>query len=372
MVALSGFDGTLTVWDPNGLPAIARVLADAPPAGGTFSPDGTLLAVSGNDDTIVLYDVKAHRPIRRLSIRGPGTRNALDGAMPAAFSPDSRAIAVGDRSGNVQLFDARSQRAIGAPIATDGYAVVGLTFSPDGRSLVATNDSSPVNGARVIDVATRHVRVLDPPLAHALSGTFRPDGRELVATVGFGGAGLFPVADGKVGRGTTLNAAGSALPNTAAFSPDGKLLAIGRTDGSLSFLDATSLKAVGTSVPIASGLLTTITWSHDGQLVAVQDVNADNSLVDVGQRARIGKPFAGVEPGRYGTDGFSPDGHTMVLPGPRGTTVWNLDVRQWPAKACMLAGRDLTPVEWNTYFSSAGAYRSTCASSVVRKSARRG
>ena len=51
----------------------------------------------------------------------------------------------------------------------------------------------------------------------------------------------------------------------------------------------------------------------------------------------------------------------LLLPGLRGTTSWNLDVAAWPAKACTLAGRDLTQVEWNKYFSATGAYRSTCA-----------
>ncbi len=360
-VVLSGFDGTLTIWDPNGLPAIAHILADTPPAGGTFSPDGTLLAVSSNDDTMVLYDMKALRPIRRLSIRGAGARGVLDGATPAAFSPDSRFVAIGDRFGSVRTFETGSQRATGPPIATDANAVVGLTFSPDGRSLVAASTSADVNGARVIDVATRRVRALDPALPHALAATFRPDGKELVVTVGFGGAWRFPISDGVIGLGTTLTAPGSALPNTAAFSPDGKLLAIGRTDGTLSFLDAATSKSVGTSVPISDGLLATISWSKNGQLVAVQDVKADNSLVDVAQRARIGKTFPGVAPGLFGVSGFSPDGRTMVLPGSRGTTIWNLDVAAWPAKACTLAGRDLTQIEWNTYFSSTGAYRSTCA-----------
>jgi hypothetical protein len=55
----------------------------------------------------------------------------------------------------------------------------------------------------------------------------------------------------------------------------------------------------------------------------------------------------------------------MVLPGPRGTTIWNLDVADWPANACTIAGRDLTQVEWRTYFASSGADRATCASTAM-------
>jgi hypothetical protein len=158
-----------------------------------------------------------------------------------------------------------------------------------------------------------------------------------------------------------LTVTGSALPETAAFSPDGKLLAIGATDGTLSFLDAATLKPTGSSVPLSSGLLAFIGWSNDGELVAVQDVNTDNYLVDVGQRARVGEPFPGVGPGQFGVVGFAPDGQALVLPGPRGTTIWDLRVSRWPRDACTLAGRDLTRTEWDTYFSSAGPYRATCS-----------
>lgn len=359
-LVLSGFDGTLTVWDPNGLPTIARVLLGAASTGGTFSPDGAWLAITSSDDTMVLYRAHELSRVRMLSISGAGTRGLLDATTPVAFSPDSRVLAIGDRLGNVQLYDTSTQRATGPTIKTGDTAVVVLAFSPDGRSLVATSNSDTASGAHVIDVASRRVRSLDPPVPYALAATFRADGKELVVTIGVGGAVRYPVSGGDIGRGAVLNVTGAA-PETAAFSPDGKLLAIGRTDGTLSFLDAQSMEQVGSSVPVSSGLLATATWSSDGALVVVQDVNSNNHLIDVGQRARIGDPLPGLGPARFGLGSFAPDGRTMVLPGPRGTTIWNLDVAQWPAKACTIAGRELTPAEWDTYFSASGAYRRTCA-----------
>ncbi len=363
-LVLSGFDGTLTMWDPDGFPTIARVLAGAAPAGGPFSPDGAWLAISSTDDTIALYRTRDFAPVRTFSIRGAGQRGLLDGPTPVAFSPDSRVMAIGDRMGEVQLFDTSSQRALGRPIRADTHSLTAVTFNPDGRSLVTTSNSNDVNGVHVVDVTTRRVSALDPPVPFALAATFRPDGTELVITVGVGGAFRYPVTDGTIGSGSLLTVAG-ALPESAAFSPDGTLLAIGRTDGTLSFLDTATGEQVGSTVPISSGLLATISWSTDGQLVVVQDVNAENSLVDVGQRARIGEPVPGVGPAIFGFPAFAPDGKSMVLPGPRGTTIWNLDVADWPANACTIAGRDLTQVEWRTYFASSGAYRPTCASTAM-------
>jgi WD40 repeat protein len=353
---ISGFDGTLSLWDPNGLPLLARVLADAPPAGGTFSPDGELVAVVGNDDTVAIRRADDLTALATLSINGPGARGFLDGSTPVAFSRDSRVGAIADRFGNVQLFDAASQRPSGASIAIDAV-VVGLTFSPDGRSLIAFSNSSTVNGAHLIDVASHRVRGLDPPVPHALSATFRPDGKELVVTAATGGAWRYPASGGDIGKGTTLTVPG-ALPETATFSPDGNLLAIGRIDGTLSFFDAKTFEQVGRSVPVSSGLLASIAWSRDGRLVAAQDASTANHLIDVPQRARIGEPFPSH--GLFGTGGFAPDGRTLILAGPHGTTIWDLDVARWPELACMIAGRDLTTVEWDTYFSASGNVRSTC------------
>jgi class 3 adenylate cyclase/WD40 repeat protein len=356
---LAGLDGTLTLWEPGGLPTIARVLEGAPQFGGTFSPDGTLLAITDDQDAVTLYRVHGFERIGTFSVGGEGPREGLEGPTPLAFSADSRVFAVGDRVGNVQLFDTASREKIGTPIRVNDGSLTSLAFHPDGRTLAATSNLDTVNGAHIVDVESRRVAPVEPAMPYALSATFRPDGKELVFTVGVGGALRFSITDGVVGRGSSLDVPG-ALPETGAYSPDGKLLAIGRTDGTLSFLDATTFEQIDSSVPVSSGLLATATWSSDGSLVAVQDVDANQYLVNVAQRARIGEPIPGVGPAQYGLAGFAPDGRAMVLPGREGTVLMNLDDTTWPAQACPLAGRNLTPAEWERYFSASGEYRRTC------------
>jgi len=149
-------------------------------------------------------------------------------------------------------------------------------------------------------------------------------------------------------------------PDVAAFSFDGSLLAIGRTDGTLSFHEPTTLDQIGGSVPVSSGIIASMRWRADGKLITLQDINADNFLVDVDQRARVGDALPGSPSGLFGVSDFAPDGLALVLPGPQGTTAWDLDVATWPAKACAIAGRDLTSDEWETYFSSSGTQQPTC------------
>ncbi len=363
-LVVSGYDGTMTAWDLTGRPAMARLLRGAPRAGGVYSPDGSRLALVDNNDGVQLYSVPDQRRIASLSIRGPGVRGPYFSATPAAFSADGRILAIGDRFGNVELFDARTGRARGGPIVTAAHQlIIQLAFSPDGRTIAATANGDPVNGASVIDLATRRSRLLDPPVPFALTATFRPDGRRLVVTSGGGGAGLYPISNGAVGRGKVLAGVGGTKAESAAFSPDGSLLAVGSQDGTLGFYDATTLRRIGDDLPLSKAILATVVFSRDGRFLLVQDTGTAHHLVDVRRRARVGEPTLGyaLTPSLYGTGGFSPDGRTMVLPTPQGSTLWDLDSAHWLGAACALAGRDLTRVEWNDYFSAVGPYHSTCS-----------
>ena len=144
-LVVSGFDGTMTAWDPTGEPLIARVLRGKPRGGGLYSPDGSRLALVDNSDGVRLYRVPGLQLIASLSISGPGTRGALAISTPAAFSPDSRVLAIGDRFGElIQLFDAATS-GLGdcLPIVADAArrlnAPAQLTFSPDGRTIAAVS-----------------------------------------------------------------------------------------------------------------------------------------------------------------------------------------------------------------------------------------
>jgi WD40 repeat protein len=368
-VLVSGADGTLTVWDPAGQATIARVVPDAPPAGGVYNPDGTILAAPGNDDTVTLLATHDLHPLTTLSISGPNPRGFLQGATPVAFSPNGRTLAIGDNYGQVQLFDARSHQALGPPQTVtapslmkpgSGLPVVFLAFSPDGGRVVATTTSMNERPTSVLDVGTGRVTSLEyPKIDGAIEATFSRNGRRLVVTSGFGGATVFRVRHNSVDPAQALNGVAST-PSAAAFSPDGRLLAIGTQNGTIQLLDAQTLRALGSPRTVAPGIIIFVAFSPDSRLLVAQSLDATNRLFDVEHRAPIGDAFPGSGAG-FGIASFSPHSDTVALPGPTGTTLWDLDDAHWRDHACKLAGRNLTRAEWSRYLSSVGAYRPTCA-----------
>ena len=353
-LVLTGFDGTLTVWDPGAGSAIARILPGSQHAAAYSSPNGSLIATSGTVDTVNVYRRVDRAPAATLSIGPPGARDYFEAATPVAFSADNRLLAIGNREGDVQWFDTRTLQPLTTPVkVSDKGGALALTFSPDGRSLVAVVAEDGVNGVHVVDVATRGVRSLDPPMAFAISASFRPDGRELAVSSAIGGGAIYPIVDGRIGTGSMLRSFGPKL-ESVAYSPDGKLLAVGSQDGAIRFLDATTHRPLGGRVASSGSLVAAIEFSGDSRYLTALTLDGRNQLFDVRDRTAIGPPFSSTGVGTFSSDS------TLVLPGSSGSARWDLRAATLRRAACEVAGRNLTRAEWHRYLRAAGNYRKTC------------
>ncbi|MFF5758474.1 WD40 repeat domain-containing protein [Streptomyces longwoodensis] len=82
-----------------------------------FSPEGRLLASSGSDRTVRLWDVPGRRPWATLT----GHTNAVWGV---AFAPDGRTVASSSNDGTVRLWDldVRARLDRNCPAAQGGGA----------------------------------------------------------------------------------------------------------------------------------------------------------------------------------------------------------------------------------------------------------
>jgi WD40 repeat protein len=197
LLATGGSDGTVRLWSLRAMRSFGDPLISQ--AGEVravaFSPDGTLLAASGQD-TVWLWN--------------PRTRQLEGDPLPAgghalAFSPDGTLIAtcgaqdteffqLGRGQEEVQLWNTRTRQPEADPLRTSEYSafttIHGVTFSPDGTLLAVTNTSNEVqlwnirtrepsgqaiNRRPALYYGQRRYQAFEPSFKSA----FSPDGRLL-------------------------------------------------------------------------------------------------------------------------------------------------------------------------------------------------
>jgi WD40 repeat protein len=186
-----------------------------------FSPDGSMLAVSGSGQTD-LWDLATRRLTGTLT--DPGDSAASAGGTPdadsPAFGPDGM-LAAGDPDGTVYLWDVAS-RKVTASIAPPFDQGAGVAVNSDNAE-----DYDPF-----------------PASWTDTEGVLSPDGKILAADAVFGhGTYLYDVASGKLlSTLTDPGASTSSLP-AVAFSPDGSMLAVVDGNGHVYLWSAPTLAA---------------------------------------------------------------------------------------------------------------------------------
>ncbi len=179
-----------------------------------------------------------------------------------------------------------------------------------------------------------------------------------MVTTAVGFAARYPVDDGVVGRGSGVIEAIAGTAATASFTPDGRRLVVGTLDGTLEVLDGESLEPTQDPIPVSPTFVASIEISPDGTLAVVQDLDTTVHLVELTGGGSPSASFPGA--GSFGRPGFDPNGEMVLVPGPGGSVLFDLDVEEWQRTACARGGRALTTEEWDRYLSAAGAYEPTC------------
>jgi WD40 repeat protein/DNA-binding SARP family transcriptional activator len=278
--------------------------------------DGRRLVTSFEDGPTVIRDARTLRPLKHLP----------DGADQAALSRDDRTLLLGGRDGSVRFLDLVT-RKVRTASGRHGGAVVRATFSADGRTAVTAGDDD-----RVIVWNVERAAAGETLQGHAgrITGMAISRDSQTLYTAALDGKVLVWDLAGahrlgrpfEIGRGTQrdpLVPPTRALPSHAV-SPDGRDLAVGQRDGTVSLIDARTLQPRSSFRAVPKGPVQSLAYVPGGRLLVVGGDDGFLALVDP-RRGALVKSLPGHR-GTLLTTSFSADGRLMASAStPPGDTV---------------------------------------------------
>jgi WD40 repeat protein len=147
-LAVGGAEGTISLWDIRSWEPIATLTghpattegraahtADAI-SGLAFSPDGQMLASTGGDLKVRLWNVATGREVACL-------KGHTDSIWTVAFAPDGKTLATCSRDGTVKLWNLTVQ-AEAATLKGHQGQVVAVAFAPDGNLLATAGTDGKI------------------------------------------------------------------------------------------------------------------------------------------------------------------------------------------------------------------------------------
>jgi WD40 repeat protein len=196
----------------------ANVALDAYVADVAWSPDGTSLAIAGGEGAVVVVDQVATAPKAR-SVGEHGM-----GVIAVAWQPGGNLFASTGQDSAVVLWDA-STGNVAARIRPGTSWTEQIAFAPDGKLLATATGKT----LALWDAAGQKVHAFEPFPGTIAAISWDRSGRDLAA------ASTGGVTVHRIEQFSARKYAWAAACLTAAFSPNGKVLASGMQDGTVHF-----------------------------------------------------------------------------------------------------------------------------------------
>jgi WD40 repeat protein len=254
LLASSGGDNSLRIWDVRSGNQIAMNAGLSDRLEVAFNPAGTLLAAGSSDGTVRTFSTADGKPVLVIkAVDVSGTK-----ISSVAFSIDGTQIASGGTDGIIRVWDAASGSAI---LTLKGHsgAVTSLAFSQDGTRLLSGGTDGTVR-VWELKTGTQIARYSDVQVTGV---AISPDGTQIADSSYIGRTQIRDAQTGEVKVPLTADGVITAI----SFSPDGTMIASSTADGKIRVWDVTTGKQL-VSLTDHAGDVTDVVFSSDGARLA--------------------------------------------------------------------------------------------------------
>ncbi len=279
-----------------------------------FSPDGAYLtaASAGHCSTLRVWAASTGRIAHILPARDAALAEG-NGVRTVTFSPDGKELVAGCDDGCIRIWEWPTAQLAHVLKAHDSF-VTSIAFAPDGKSVASGGDEGRI---KLWDVETGKESRAFPGFREGVVGiAFCPIGPILAAASHDRTVRVWNVAMGNERRGFSHK----TLINGIALGPDGKTLAL--SEGT-----AFEVQQLNTGAEIWRGRASigdafrTLAYSPDGKTVASGSESGELRLWEVAsgkevRRVALRKPVDAVA--------FSPDGTKIASGGDLMARLWDV------------------------------------------------